>query len=126
MPMAMNPSNQPYQLQLLQQGDAFTCRLVIDPHHAVFQGHFPGNPVMPGVWLIRAVHDALELATGGKLSMTEASQVKFLQPVIPEKNPILLIAGEPSFNEHTIKLDARITDMEETFLKFKGTFSRAL
>ncbi|MCF8144480.1 MAG: 3-hydroxyacyl-ACP dehydratase FabZ [Deltaproteobacteria bacterium] len=60
-----------------------------------FQGHFPGNPIMPGVLIIEAmaqvggilarlsVPDVLEREMGNSIFFVSMEGVKFRRPVIP-------------------------------------------
>jgi beta-hydroxyacyl-ACP dehydratase FabZ len=60
-----------------------------------FQGHFPGNPIMPGVLIIEAmaqtggvlarlsVPGILEKATEGPIYFISMNKVKFRRPVVP-------------------------------------------
>lgn len=53
------------------------------PHdHPALPGHFPGNPVVPGVLLLDEVVSLLE-ALHGPLPGLCLPQVKFLQPLLP-------------------------------------------
>ncbi|EJL80658.1 3-hydroxymyristoyl/3-hydroxydecanoyl-(acyl carrier protein) dehydratase [Polaromonas sp. CF318] len=61
-------------------------RFVVAPDHPAFAGHFPGNPIVPGVLLldaaVHAVQQALE-AAGAATRPCEISAAKFLSPVGP-------------------------------------------
>lgn len=58
-----------------------TERFDIDAQHPSLPGHFPGNPVVPGVVLLDRVAAALEKAGFGPLRRINA--VKFLAPLLP-------------------------------------------
>lgn len=58
-----------------------SARICIDAHHPSLPGHFPGNPVVPGVVLLDHVAAALERAGSG--SLRRLTSVKFLAPVLP-------------------------------------------
>lgn len=55
---------------------------VVDPSHPSLPGHFPGDPIVPGVVLLDRVIEAIE-ATHGPLHDLRLPQVKFLQPLRP-------------------------------------------
>ena len=52
--------------------------------HASLPGHFPGNPVVPGVLLLDGVMHGLQQATGLRLS--HLRQVKFISALLPEEH----------------------------------------
>ena len=60
-------------------------------NHDVFVGHFPGQPVVPGVCTTAITKALLEKAIGMKLRMSEAKQIKFLQLLTPEVQPVASI-----------------------------------
>lgn len=61
----------------------FTAPLRIDAAHPALPGHFPGNPVVPGVLLLQRVAAALSRWRGAQVVGLE---VKFLAPLLPEQD----------------------------------------
>ena len=53
-------------------------------HLELFQGHFPGNPILPGIAQIELVKLTLEAMLAGKLFIREVKKTKFLRPIEPE------------------------------------------
>lgn len=53
--------------------------------HPALAGHFPGNPVVPGVLLLDHVLDAVQRRFGLGIDALRLPQVKFLQPLVPEQ-----------------------------------------
>ena len=49
----------------------------------VFSGHFPGHPVVPGIYLIEAVRTACERSLRQDLLFTSIDDVKFTMEVVP-------------------------------------------
>jgi 3-hydroxyacyl-[acyl-carrier-protein] dehydratase len=62
----------------------------VDPAAPFFRGHFPGDPILPGVFLIEAAAQTAGVmlgagaaATGGRHLLAAVNQFKFLKPVLP-------------------------------------------
>jgi len=51
--------------------------------HPSLPGHFPGQPVVPGVLLLERMLEAAEQEIGSQWLITGLSQVKFLAPLLP-------------------------------------------
>jgi len=60
--------------------------ITIDPLHEIFRGHFPGQPVVPGVCMVQIVKELMEELAGKKLLLARAQQVKFLQLLVPVRD----------------------------------------
>lgn len=106
---------------LAPTNSGFTMVVAINPSHSVFAGHFPGQPVVPGVVLLEIASASVSLATGKPLIMKEAAVVKFLRMVDPRVNPVLLI--DCSIVEETedgIKANLRFYFEDADFAKLKG------
>lgn len=43
----------------LSAEDRFTFRVRLDAAHPIYAGHFPGNPVLPGVCTLQIVRECL-------------------------------------------------------------------
>ena len=61
-----------------------TESLRIPAQHPSLPGHFPGNPVVPGVVLLDQVASALERAGAGRFARIAA--VKFIAPLRPDED----------------------------------------
>lgn len=64
------------------------------PHdHPALAGHFPGNPVVPGVVVLDHVVAAIE-ARRGPLPALRMPQVKFLAPLLPGEDADIELENE--------------------------------
>ncbi|HLS70019.1 MAG TPA: hypothetical protein VK027_00005 [Chitinophagaceae bacterium] len=66
--------------------DDILSNIRIDKRHEVFQGHFPGQPVLPGVTMIQLSKELMEKHLGFSLKLNKSKQVKFLHVINPEEN----------------------------------------
>ncbi len=69
-------------------------RFTIPADHPSLPGHFPGNPVVPGVVVLDRVIEAIEARTGGPLGALRLPQVKFLRPLLPAQEAHIELDGQ--------------------------------
>lgn len=94
----------------------------LNKDHAIFKGHFPGNPVMPGVCMIQIIKELTEEATGKNLFLAVSSNIKFMAIINPEKNPDLQLVIDIAEENDEVKVK-NITSYEDTVaLKLNATF----
>lgn len=67
-------------------------RVRVAAAHPALPGHFPGNPVVPGVVLLDRIAAAIERAQGARLA--KIASVKFLAPLRPEENAELCVTRD--------------------------------
>ena len=60
----------------------YSCTVDFDPGFTGFEGHFEGNPIMPGVCLIELARVHAEQALNRSLRTMEISQCRFRSPVL--------------------------------------------
>ena len=80
----------------------------VNAAHEVFKGHFPGNPVMPGVCMMQIIKELTEDIVGSSLFMQSLSNVKFMALINPEVTPDL-------------RLELNISQTEDSLVKVKNT-----
>lgn len=64
--------------------------------HPALPGHFPGHPVVPGVVLLDAVIAALMRHTGRSVRVTGFPAIKFLAPLLPEREFEIRVSAKPN------------------------------
>jgi len=63
--------------------------LLIPADHPAYAGHFPGQPILPGVVLLDAALHALAEVHGNPAATGQIKSAKFLSPVLPGE-PLML------------------------------------
>lgn len=82
--------------------------ILVNEKHEIFKGHFPDNPIMPGVCMIQIIKDLVEIITKNTLMIQTLSNVKFMALINPEDNPELC-------------LELEITETEDGLIRAKNT-----
>ena len=77
----------------------YLAMLLINEDHEVFKGHFPGNPIMPGVCMMQIIKELAEQITEGSLVMQKLIDVKFTALINPFLTPELRLELEISTND---------------------------
>lgn len=99
----------------------FSYEITLNPGSEVYKGHFPGNPVSPGVFNMGMIAACASDAAGRELHIRNVSRCRFLAIISPSETPSLNIEFSVSAaagNDYAVS--AKITDGERTFVDFKG------
>ncbi|WP_294281533.1 3-hydroxyacyl-ACP dehydratase [uncultured Chryseobacterium sp.] len=104
-----------YTIQSTERTDNgnFTARIILNKDHDIFKGHFPGNPVTPGVCMMQIVKELTEECTGSQLFLKSASNVKFMAIINPFETPELILQLDITEHEQDIKVK-NVTAFGET------------
>lgn len=102
-----------------------TVQIEINAGHALFQGHFPGNPILPGVATIQILKELLSEHLGCNISLARAATIKYLSFVNPEKNSLIYFDIELKDLENgNLNCISSIHFENTVFCSFKGEFSK--
>lgn len=98
----------------------------LNPEHNVFKGHFPNNPVTPGVCMLQILKELIEQATNTNLFIKECSNVKFMALINPEVNAVLTITIDIIQVEENFKIKASASFDETVALKVSALLTQQL
>lgn len=93
----------------------FEVRVAAD--HPSLEGHFPGNPVVPGVVLLDAVVANVELATGRRISRVQ--HAKFHSVLRPDESAV----AECFLNQVTVTFRASVRRASDTVQVLSGSLA---
>lgn len=103
-------------------------KLNLVKNHSIFKGHFPEQPVLPGVCMIQISKELLQNHLGIPLVMNHSKQVKFLHVVNPNEMDYIIskIQTESQEIKGQIKLQTKIELLApkgHSILKMQATFT---
>ncbi len=99
----------------------YSVSLRLESSHDIFKGHFPGNPVLPGVCQVEMVRELAEEILGSRLLLPQASQIKYLSLINPMINPLLWVSLKFSpMGQDEFDVSAEVTSGDLVFMKMKG------
>jgi 3-hydroxyacyl-[acyl-carrier-protein] dehydratase len=98
--------------------------LEINANHPIFEGHFPEQPVVPGVCMMQMVKEIMEEVLQKKMNLVKAMEMKFLAVINPVQNNIIQGSLQYSIDDNNnILVSASLFKDELTHFKFKGVFA---
>jgi 3-hydroxyacyl-[acyl-carrier-protein] dehydratase len=89
--------------------------------HAIFKGHFPGQPVLPGVCMMEMITELTGEYLQKPFRISGGPMVKFLHMIDPKKNPLISLEIKYQAVEEKINTRGKIFYDTETFMKFELT-----
>jgi 3-hydroxyacyl-[acyl-carrier-protein] dehydratase len=106
------------RVEELEPGVRCVAWKFIDPENPAFAGHFPANPILPGIFLIEMVAQTAGVmmgsltpdGVGGVALLAAVNRFKFLKPVLPGQElrietRKLTDSGSMAYIEGTVSVD---------------------
>ncbi|MBK7375782.1 MAG: 3-hydroxyacyl-ACP dehydratase [Chitinophagaceae bacterium] len=113
-----------FTINTIETSDAeVKAELVIHAGHRIFDGHFPGQPVVPGVCMMQMVKEVLEQVLEKETMLSTAAEMKFLAVIDPTKNNSISAHIKYTREEDgTVKGTASLLRMCWCILSLRGCF----
>ena len=119
-----------YTVQELRVPTASTVEatIALNPEHRIFEGHFPGQPVVPGVCMLQIIKECLEAALQVRLTLAKAGNIKFLTVLTPRERQIVDVRINFERSEDTILVsEASILSGTTRFIRMQqGRYAQRL
>jgi 3-hydroxyacyl-[acyl-carrier-protein] dehydratase len=97
----------------------------INAEHEVFKGHFPGNPIMPGVCMMQIIKELTEEISKNSLFMQSLSNVKFMALINPFNTPELRLELDISLTDTDMVKVKNVTYFDDTLaLKLSSVYKK--
>lgn len=100
----------------------------LNPEQIIYQGHFPQQPVVPGVCLLHIIKECAENIRGQKLQFAQIGSCKFLSSLNPSDAPeVSFLLTFKEAEEGRVQLQAEgilaKKEEEECFIKLKAVLA---
>lgn len=106
------------------EGSKVSALVTLNSAHAVFQGHFPGNPVTPGVCMMQIIKELTERWAASPLMLQKARNVKFMAIINPFQHPNIRVDLDVEEEDGKLSVKSTTSFEETTALKFSGVFQK--
>ena len=87
-------------------------------HSPWFSGHFPDDPILPGIAQLKMVADLVARSKQGNLRMTGVSRVKFRKIVRPEEVLDIRVTGGNKKDQYNFKITSGAEDVCSGWMYF--------
>ena len=101
-------------------------KIRLDADHPIFKGHFPGQPVLPGVLILKIITSCVSLYQNRNLLISKVKQCKFLNFVDPIINPELFLDIEIYGTDSPLDVKAVLRSDEVVFSKVSISLTEQL
>lgn len=108
---------------LKAEGNSITAALELNRDHGIFKGHFPGQPVVPGVCLMEMTKEVLQEVLKKGIRLKKAANLKFISPVDPSQSSVLsIVLTYQETEESEIKVIGSMQAGDTVCFKFQELF----
>ena len=106
-----------------QNGDSAHFHVSLIADCDVYRGHFPGNPVSPGVCNIEMIRECFDLSVEGSPRIQTIDRCRLTAVASPQVSPELDIDLSWTKDDNGYRLVATVKDDKQQYMDFKGMLS---
>jgi 3-hydroxyacyl-[acyl-carrier-protein] dehydratase len=109
--------------ETVQSETEIWAELLINSNHKIFEGHFPDQPVVPGVCMMQMIKEILETIIDKETNLVQAADMKFLAVINPLENNLIHASIKYATDETgAINIVGSLFKDELVHFKCKGQF----
>ena len=108
--------------QFEKEDNSYSAVILLNENHSIFEGHFPNNPVMPGVCMMQIVKDIVENTFEKQLFMQQVSNVKFMSLINPFESNSITLNFTVNESDSMLKVKSSITHKGITAFKMNSSY----
>ena len=114
-----------YEITDVMKGEpAHRLRVKLNPSHRIYEGHFTGQPIVPGVCTLQIIKDCAEKLSGKEYMYAYISSSKFLSLVDPMVNDLIefnISLKDTDDNRISLSAEGKYQNTDTVFIKVKAT-----
>lgn len=115
-----------YQIQNVEINEGAIAAIIdLDPLHEIYSGHFPGNPITPGVVQLEIVKEVLSAHFNDSFLLKTVKNSKYLAVLNPVDNSTVTVNIRFEFiDDKNLNVSGDISSGEIVFMKFQCSYSK--
>jgi 3-hydroxyacyl-[acyl-carrier-protein] dehydratase len=82
------------KLYSIEEQEKDTIKIKLNPEHEIFTGHFPDNPILPGVCVVQMIKEILQQSV-----ISNIGYIRYFQPINPNIIQYLVFSFEREINK---------------------------
>ena len=99
-----------------ESGHEFELKL--NPEHFIYQAHFPGEPITPGVCIMQIAVELFEVALKTPIALNTVKNIKFLRIISPnEVTDVKYSLQKITKEDGLLKVQVTVSAAEEVYAK---------
>lgn len=102
-------------------------KITLNPLHRIYEGHFVGHAIVPGVCTLQMIKDCAEKIGKEQYMYGRISSAKFLSLVDPNENQLIrfnISLKEIEDNQISLVAEGLYQNTETAFIKVKATLNK--
>jgi len=112
-------------LSLKDLDQSIHCEIQINEKSPIFEGHFPGKPILPGCCMMELTKEILGESLGTPLQLIKADRLKFLKILDPGlENRLTLILSYKWSDKNEVMATANLISGKSVYFKMIALFIR--
>jgi 3-hydroxyacyl-[acyl-carrier-protein] dehydratase len=115
-----------HKLYTIVRKENNAVRIRLNPESAILKGHFPGNPITPGVCQVGIVGEVAGDICGVELSLIEVKILKFIEILRPSDGDVAVVFDKLDQSDNTVVAKGTVMSEGRVFTKFSLVFGKEL
>ncbi len=105
--------------QSVEPDGAILSTVELNPHCEVYEGHFPGNPISPGVCNLQMLRECVEHYTNKRLYIKSIKQCRYSALITPLKQSRLQFRSLIEETDNGYSVTGTVQDNNQTYIDIK-------